>query len=838
MTSRPQTSMGAPLQQATTPKAFTGHANSSGLSPTASPPNGSLRSQLRKSLTHSGRSVHSEEVPVNAEVPAYEYVHLHEKLPYALVPTTPKELLTREAERQRDDAVKRAASPSPMRSVSRSKLAEEERHEHHLKSAMAKKKSAHPTNDAFQTRVSFDTVNLQFSDDVVHAASPNGRKGRRNSSSSSLLDKEFGFTQDSATSDDWRPSRNRSLSPTSRDLSPRSRLPSERSKSPPRKGSPTRKKAIDNFRKYPTTPIITHDSCTYTKKHRLFDDLYSGRLRPRTAHLPNRNIVCYVSGRRHTWVAIDWCCNQLLEDGDTLIIIASIRPNWARSLQRRLSPGRALSVSPEAVTEESIRRSPEYTKAVTANLMKYALAVINSDKIIKIVVELGVGPTKDVLKDMYSLYVPSLVCTATKPTAAPSTKAWQTSRITDRMVKNFPIPVIVIPSLNMSMFQSKLFRTLDKRMRLAAENGYVLEGGDNEAEHEINDELDTAGFFSLDDQLVSLKKSAPDNKTASDDLAEMVHIYPQFSGLLKSEFNIEDSDYDDDDDDGDEDDDDDDEVTRRKAVATSEGEATMPEEGNPEPTEKSEATSPPQSPKRRSATAPVVILSPVDGASDADDDHSINSDEGVSDTDDDDDDRVSYQTRDTAPFNVKHREWETRLDIYRNLAELESDPTPADERFKDKLGLISDAAYDYGVYLAELAKGGGQDAALVRTLTGAPDVSVYRPKSMIPASISDASSISSKKSSKSASSSTGNRSKSKPMIQLDSAYKNVSGKPRAQSLRFSVSPQLSPSESKGSLHSGTSIRSAKSLSYASPSIHSSAPKTKERKKSFFKKLFS
>ncbi|GAV27552.1 hypothetical protein PMKS-001020 [Pichia membranifaciens] len=86
-------------------------------------------------------------------------------------------------------------------------------------------------------------------------------------------------------------------------------------------------------------------------------------------------------------------------------------------------------------------------------------------------------------------------------------------------------------------------------------------------------------------------------------------------------------------------------------------------------------------------------------------------------------------TDNTASFKLKRLELETQVVIYKEVAKLESEPLTKDS-FKHLLTVVSDAAYKYGVQLAESAKLGGEESQLVRTLTGAPE-QLERRKSMV-----------------------------------------------------------------------------------------------------------
>ncbi|KAF6008139.1 hypothetical protein HII12_004249 [Brettanomyces bruxellensis] len=710
-----------------------------------------------------------------------------------------------------------------------------------LKSALARH-GEHSSGNNFRRLVSFDTVNLGFSDDGSDSTSISSN----NAGGNNLLDSEFGFHTDSHKRTNWRsPSPlDRDTSPLGRELSPRSRVdragntlsPQSRSQSNGRSLSRTRSSIDSTFRKYPTIPIITHDAVTLTKKHKLFDKLYSGQLKPRLPIMPNRNILCYVSGRRHTWVAIDWCCNQFLEDGDTLVIIASIRPNWKRSLRRRLSSSSIFSTSHDLITDLNIKQSPEYTKIVTENLMKYVMAVLNPNKIIKITIELGVGNTKDVLKDMYSLYMPSIVVTSAKPTAAPSTKSWLTSRISDRLVKNFPVPVVIVPAQNMDLFQTKLFEALDKRM--------ILWAAGKKDTDELLTNLGSAGIYTLGDQLTHLKKVAADDNLARNDMEEFLEGEDATDDSYDSESCVHSSDlpesfaysensqsrssrsvskssYPDE--------------TKRKIAKSDSSHLNsdeISEESAPEIEAFRPSTNNDSSPQLK-AKRPSLLRSKTESVVD-NDKNSENAKHY--------DSRSLMSDKDGASFRLKQLEFDTQFHIYKEKDRLEEQPI-TEETYKHFLGVVSDMTYKYGVKLAESAKKGGEEASLIRTITGAPDVSYLRPKSMLLGANTERKS--SGRNYLSPATPNGKRATSTPQIRVDSPahiregkspivskFSDASSKPKSSSLKFDLR------------NPGPGVKSIKSVSpqaslhsYYSASSNPGTDGRKKRHRSFFKRLF-
>ncbi|RCK65085.1 hypothetical protein Cantr_00605 [Candida viswanathii] len=273
----------------------------------------------------------------------------------------------------------------------------------------------------------------------------------------------------------------------------------------------------NNLVQYPTTPISKKKSCTLRKRHKLFDTLSEQKLILRPMF---RTILVYISARIHTWVALDWVLSQFIENGDHVIIVAAVDPRlveYARSSKRgrssavspSLSPQRGATLSPgrgrmgaplspaRSRTEETPlgrlaeRSKPSNVVKIADDIMNYVMEVINPNIISKITVEIVEGRTKDVLKDIYRLYEPNLVCTGSKPNSkmgAPL-RSWQSSKLTDRLVKNFPLPVIAVPAMNMCDFEDNLQSKINNGKEIPRQKiSQIVESEEEEDEEDSEDE--------------------------------------------------------------------------------------------------------------------------------------------------------------------------------------------------------------------------------------------------------------------------------------------------------------------------------------------------------------
>ncbi|CAK9441653.1 uncharacterized protein LODBEIA_P55210 [Lodderomyces beijingensis] len=275
---------------------------------------------------------------------------------------------------------------------------------------------------------------------------------------------------------------------------------------------------------YPTRPISTLRCCSITRRHNLYKKLYNGQLYPQEPVLPHRVILVYISARIHTWVALDWVLTKFVENGDKVIVCATIDPSiFDPKKKTRYSRSRSRSSFTDPLDRYRSRSKPENIIELAKNLMKYCMLVINPNKIAKVSIELVAGKTKAVLKDMYRLYEPNLVCTGTKPNLSVGAplRSWTSSKLTDRLVKNFPLPVIVVPAVNMCNFEYSVQSTInDEPIRETVSQVENVRAIDNE-EFEGED----------DDETNSIESD--DVSTHSDDSVESYSSYEDVARIYK-----------------------------------------------------------------------------------------------------------------------------------------------------------------------------------------------------------------------------------------------------------------------------------------------------------------
>lgn len=393
----------------------------------------------------------------------------------------------------------------------------------------------------YRKRISFDTINVEYCDEDDWLTGDDEFYPQHPKNS---IAEEFDFMARGR-------GRGRESLPLPFAQSP-ARSPSA---SPTRLMSPTREIDPAQFLRgrlnYPTTPIITHKGVNLTRVHRQYEDLYDGVLGKEGLWpvLPHRVILIYISGRKHTWVALDWILRNFIEQGDSITIVAATNHKLSPPSQRRGSYASPQKYPPKTPRVRLRQRSrPEYMIEIARNVLRYALNVINKDIITKVTVEIVDGNTKDALRDMYRLYEPNIVCTGSKtnPRNSAPLKSWQSSRLSDRLVKNFPLPVIVVPALNLAVFEDRLKSDLEVEANggarppntQAPQQGNIQEPQQRSKPEEAvsykgshDDDIDSL----LSENSVSSRLSSVSSEESFNSFHEIQNLYEDYKSTLSKE---------------------------------------------------------------------------------------------------------------------------------------------------------------------------------------------------------------------------------------------------------------------------------------------------------------
>lgn len=352
-----------------------------------------------------------------------------------------------------------------------------------------------PDNASLQNSVSFDTVALDFDE---------------SGDDDDDYDYDCGFPDleedDGVISQNHDPRMNNYLRPGRGGESPaRNSCNRLRSPSPYRDLSPMRpasfsslsdiegtgKKKLPTFdhngwrTDYPTEPNVKHNSLATSFKHRDFDGYVSKKDNLRT-------LLVYITGRRHSWVALDYVIGKLLKDGDHIVILTRIPISYKHkfaskiiskdesnttsttSFSHHLSNGKKNS---RPNTSKSIKTDTSLFKTISDNIQKYVEFLIGDSKIVSFTIDIALyDSTSRLLKESVSIYDPCAIITSTKPNLKFQRKhTWNTSRITDRLVKNFEIPITVVPAFTLNQFELEFFEELVTKKRLTSNLSKIKE---------------------------------------------------------------------------------------------------------------------------------------------------------------------------------------------------------------------------------------------------------------------------------------------------------------------------------------------------------------------------
>lgn len=204
-----------------------------------------------------------------------------------------------------------------------------------------------------------------------------------------------------------------------------------------------------------------------------------------------RTLLCHISGRSHTWVALDWTVRQLAQDTDHIVVIAnlprlagtssslhsrsmSLGRSQSRSrsrLRSELCQGtRSLSAGPrngdnEAVHDHFIEWASGYTKQSVEDkvndIFKYIEVILPPELAVKVTVEIILGKTKKIMLDAINCYLPDFCIESTlKWERTDNLVVWKSRILKDVLCTKFSVPVFVVPAKRMFDFEAKMEREM------------------------------------------------------------------------------------------------------------------------------------------------------------------------------------------------------------------------------------------------------------------------------------------------------------------------------------------------------------------------------------------
>lgn len=203
-----------------------------------------------------------------------------------------------------------------------------------------------------------------------------------------------------------------------------------------------------------------------------------------------RTILCYIDGRKHTWVGLDWVITNFIADTDHLIVVTSLPSLTGKRKQNKYHKhGKSQTRNGRTRTRPSLNRMsssmtvsdlessdsdtsddeseslwyPGYDFNVLKDKMHRIRTYIESillinkpEKEIKLTIEATVGKTINCLCDMTNIYMPDLIVLSNLNIDTCVNWKTKSDYVSDKICTSFPIPVIVVPALYMTNFEKKL----------------------------------------------------------------------------------------------------------------------------------------------------------------------------------------------------------------------------------------------------------------------------------------------------------------------------------------------------------------------------------------------
>lgn len=239
----------------------------------------------------------------------------------------------------------------------------------------------------------------------------------------------------------------------------------------------------------PAVIMMGTDYKPLTKEQRKKEKIINKKLD--STNLP-RVVLCHISGRRHTWVALDWAVRRLSNDTDHIIVLANIPKirNGRSSSSNSMSRSRSRSISRSRSRSRDVfsRRSKENQSSFSlgqdenensmkhdqfmewasgypkegieetlANIFEYISVILPSGRSVKVTIELVVGNTLTSIVDAVNAYQPDLMVASTlRWERTDNLILWKSELLIDKLATTFPVPLFVVPARRMHLFENSI----------------------------------------------------------------------------------------------------------------------------------------------------------------------------------------------------------------------------------------------------------------------------------------------------------------------------------------------------------------------------------------------
>lgn len=204
-----------------------------------------------------------------------------------------------------------------------------------------------------------------------------------------------------------------------------------------------------------------------------------------------RTVVCYISGRRHTWAGLDWAVRSLAEN-DHLVIVATIPKMTSHRDQEPEVDGTWVS----GYTFDEI-------DAIISDLFEYIKVIKPVHKALKVTIEISIERTKGALIDAINVYSPDFLILGTlKWQRYENLVSYRGNNMVDKLCTTFPIPIFIVPARRLFMLEKEIEEeTLTKLISDNTKKAVTPEN--EEIEYPRSPKLvstDSFGFWSKNEQ--------------------------------------------------------------------------------------------------------------------------------------------------------------------------------------------------------------------------------------------------------------------------------------------------------------------------------------------------
>ncbi|AMD18629.1 HBL273Wp [Eremothecium sinecaudum] len=221
---------------------------------------------------------------------------------------------------------------------------------------------------------------------------------------------------------------------------------------------------------YRSRPSVPYRAVSCTKVHSAFHSYVSSHAKDGSEEML-RTVLCYISGRKHTWSAVDWYIHQVAMDGDHLVIAtwlpeynegASKLPEAPKSRRSSTTQGKFRPTGLSPICSNSIPESAqvehndgmafsafeldEYAKERCKSLLDY-YAQKCKHRILKITVEfIKENSKKKSMAQVVEVYKPHLQLISTVSININTKLCNGKVKLPNYIVKHLPIPTMVVPN--------------------------------------------------------------------------------------------------------------------------------------------------------------------------------------------------------------------------------------------------------------------------------------------------------------------------------------------------------------------------------------------------------